>query len=196
MGFKSSLIGAALVALTSLNAASALAATFNVNAFLNSSTGGVGVDTITLTAGQFFAVSVNPSDLWSAGALPRWSNADGLTGNLFATGTDQSSQPAGTLIGQNFGLHAQGNLSAPFGTLVGQIGGGDFFVIGTSYAEFAAASGILQLYYWDSNFQDNAESVEATVNVVQTPLPGALPLFATGLGALGLLGWRRKRKAV
>jgi len=28
------------------------------------------------------------------------------------------------------------------------------------------------------------------------PLPGALPLFATGLGALGLLGWRRKRKVV
>jgi hypothetical protein len=28
-----------------------------------------------------------------------------------------------------------------------------------------------------------------------TPLPTALPLFATGLGALGLLGWRRKRKA-
>jgi hypothetical protein len=27
-----------------------------------------------------------------------------------------------------------------------------------------------------------------------TPIPGALPLFATGLGALGLLGWRRKRK--
>ena len=28
----------------------------------------------------------------------------------------------------------------------------------------------------------------------ETPLPSALPLFATGLGALGLLGWRRKRK--
>jgi hypothetical protein len=27
-----------------------------------------------------------------------------------------------------------------------------------------------------------------------TPLPAALPLFASGLGALGLLGWRRKRK--
>ena len=27
------------------------------------------------------------------------------------------------------------------------------------------------------------------------PLPAALPLFATGLGVLGLLGWRRKRKA-
>ena len=28
-----------------------------------------------------------------------------------------------------------------------------------------------------------------------TPLPAALPLFASGLGALGLLGWHRKRKA-
>jgi len=27
-----------------------------------------------------------------------------------------------------------------------------------------------------------------------TPLPATLPLFATGLGAFGLLGWRRKRK--
>src|SRR5262245_29547651 len=27
------------------------------------------------------------------------------------------------------------------------------------------------------------------------PPPAALPLFASGLGALGLLGWRRKRKA-
>jgi len=30
---------------------------------------------------------------------------------------------------------------------------------------------------------------------VATPLPAALPLFASGLGALGLLGWRRKRKS-
>lgn len=28
-----------------------------------------------------------------------------------------------------------------------------------------------------------------------TPLPATLPLFASGFGALGLLGWRRKRKA-
>ncbi len=31
--------------------------------------------------------------------------------------------------------------------------------------------------------------------VSTTPLPAALPLFAGGLGALGLLSWRRKRKA-
>jgi hypothetical protein len=29
--------------------------------------------------------------------------------------------------------------------------------------------------------------------VPQTPRPAALPLFATGVGAMGLIGWRRKR---
>jgi len=29
---------------------------------------------------------------------------------------------------------------------------------------------------------------------IAAPLPAAFPLFASGLGALGLLGWRRKRK--
>lgn len=32
-------------------------------------------------------------------------------------------------------------------------------------------------------------------SVPSVPLPAALPLFASGMGALGLLGWRRKRKA-
>jgi len=38
-------------------------------------------------------------------------------------------------------------------------------------------------------------NVLTSFTVTQTPLPAALPLFATGLGALGLLGWHRKRKA-
>jgi hypothetical protein len=36
-------------------------------------------------------------------------------------------------------------------------------------------------------------SVQQSVSA--TPLPAALPLFAGGLGALGLFGWRRKRRA-
>jgi hypothetical protein len=35
--------------------------------------------------------------------------------------------------------------------------------------------------------------VNGTVSA--TPVPAALPLFATGLAVMGLLGWRRKRKA-
>jgi hypothetical protein len=41
----------------------------------------------------------------------------------------------------------------------------------------------------------DAIQYEFVSNELATPLPAALPLFATGLGALGLLGWRRKRKA-
>ena len=33
------------------------------------------------------------------------------------------------------------------------------------------------------------------LDVTATPLPATLPLLATGFGAMGLLGWRRKRKA-
>jgi len=40
-----------------------------------------------------------------------------------------------------------------------------------------------------------ALGVPVSFEVNAVPLPAALPLFATGLGALGLLGWRRKKKA-
>jgi len=32
-----------------------------------------------------------------------------------------------------------------------------------------------------------------SISITITPLPAALPLFATGIGALGLLGWYRRR---
>jgi hypothetical protein len=38
-------------------------------------------------------------------------------------------------------------------------------------------------------------SVKSSLATPTVPLPTALPLFATGLAGLGLLGWRRKRKA-
>ena len=41
----------------------------------------------------------------------------------------------------------------------------------------------------------DAGVLQVASDVGDTPLPAALPLFATGLGAMGLLGWRRKRKA-
>jgi hypothetical protein len=41
----------------------------------------------------------------------------------------------------------------------------------------------------------NAGTFSVSLETTTTPRPTALPLFVTGLGGLGLLGWRRKRKA-
>ena len=38
------------------------------------------------------------------------------------------------------------------------------------------------------------EADNFSLDVTPTPIPAALPLFATGLGVMGLFGWRRKRK--
>jgi hypothetical protein len=47
-----------------------------------------------------------------------------------------------------------------------------------------------------NNLERSMVSFDATfVPVSEVPLPAALPLFATGLGVLNLLGWRRKKKA-
>jgi len=165
------------------------AAPFDIYAQANSSTGGAGLDTISLGIGDWFSVSVDPGDLWNAGALPRWSNANGLTGDLYATGSDDSGYALGTLIGKNFGLWTQGNLTAPYGALVGSIGGGDFFVIGTSFTGQAATSGMLQLFYWDSVNSDNTQYV--TADVLPVPEPGSWVLLLAGLGMLGFIARRR-----
>jgi hypothetical protein len=41
---------------------------------------------------------------------------------------------------------------------------------------------------------DISTGLGAWTPVAETPLPAALPLFATGLGTLVLFGWRRKRR--
>jgi hypothetical protein len=41
---------------------------------------------------------------------------------------------------------------------------------------------------------DNVAFPAINAEIATTPLPAALPLFGAGLGMMGLLGWRRKRK--
>ena len=49
-------------------------------------------------------------------------------------------------------------------------------------------------WFVSSGYNPAIITVSATISMSETPLPVALPLFASGLGALGLFGWRKKRK--
>jgi hypothetical protein len=51
------------------------------------------------------------------------------------------------------------------------------------------------IYFVNSYIAYNGQVADlSSLGVSEVPLPAALPLFATGLGVLGLLGWCRKRK--
>jgi hypothetical protein len=70
---------------------------------------------------------------------------------------------------------------------------------GTGYFNLTAGPGesIARLVLTsDDNDDFEVDNFAAVVPSATTPLPAAFPLFATGLGALGLLGRRRKRKQV
>lgn len=61
--------------------------------------------------------------------------------------------------------------------------------------DFPVVGGTVAPGNFDSiTYESNYLYGNVTVAVAPTPLPAALPLLATGLGAIGLLGWRRKRK--
>ena len=69
--------------------------------------------------------------------------------------------------------------------------GGTATFSGSIDPTFLIAPGVTNANAYSIIFSDGISNG----SVSTTPLPAALPLFATGLGALGLLGWRRKRKA-
>ena len=169
------------LALTPL-AGQAATVEFEVMSMANSSTGGTGLATgIVLEFGESFSVTAGVEDTWILGSeTKRIGNADGLT-----------FEPSG-----NPWNWTQDGFTTLFGTLVGMIGTGDFFAIGTAFSGDANAAGELRLFNWDSNSSDNRGFITAGVTYDSV---SAIPLPATGLllvGALGGLGLaRRKRNA-
>ena len=68
---------------------------------------------------------------------------------------------------------------------------------GTTFGLLTVHDSGVEIGDWNNNGQTisaQADIQSITIDTATTPLPAALPLFASGLGALGLLGWRRKRK--
>ena len=189
-------LATAALAVGLLVSSSAQAALVVVDAKTNSSTGGSGKSSgLVLTTGQMFHSTVAATDLWSAGSLPRWSNADGLIANLFATGTDDSGQAAGIQIGAVFPMWFQNGLNAPFNSLVGEIGG-VFKVLGTNFNGPSWGNGALSLYFWDQNSGDNTQFITADIGLNGVgggvPEPATWAMMIAGFGLVGATLRRRK----
>ena len=195
---KNKLIGLAILLTLALPGISAAATTvYVVNAMDNStSDGGVGLE-VDVFAGNTFSILASSSDYWNAGDLPRWSNANGLTGDLIASGTaDITGDNPGAefdLVGVAFPTWTQNGLTAPYGMLVGQFGSGNFFKIGTSYTG-TATDNKLKLFYFDSNNFDNTGSIRVRVTAV--PEPETYAMMLAGLGLIGFMSRRRKNAQV
>ena len=182
------MLGVAALAIAAATPASA--ATFVVEALANSSSGGTGLPSLALTAGQTFTVSSSINDLWSAGALPRYSDANGLVAPRFATAADDSGQPVGTQIGADFGLWSQDGFDAPYGTLVGLLNG-SYLALGANGTYVAPSTGTLQLFYWDSNAFDNFG--EITFQIAVVPEPATWGMMIAGFGVVGGTLRRQRR---
>jgi hypothetical protein len=174
----------------------AAAANFVVDALANSgnisgTVTGTGLNTISLTSGENFSVTSSVNDLWSLGTLPRFSDADGLTGNRLATALDDSGQPVGTVIGADFGQVTASGLTASYGALVGEIGG-VFEVLGTNFHGPAWATGTLTLFNWDTFTGDNTGDIKVDVTTGGgVPEPAAWALMLAGFFTVGFVARRR-----
>lgn len=120
-----------------------------VEALAHASAGGQGKATgVELTPGDVLTVRADAADTWSVGTdqpYSRESNAEGLR--------------------EHYGPLASGGLSAPFGSLVGRLGAGPFFLVGTSYRGKVEEGGELFLYCWDDHSEDNSGSISVAIGV-------------------------------
>ncbi len=118
-----------------------------------------------------------------------------MTFSMDSVDNDEGWQVWGSTLGTagTFSLLLSNNglLDQGLHTLDSAHGGTDLFYY-VAYVDAGVPSG-----GQGSNILLHTLSIEATTGRSgdPTPIPAALPLFGTGLGALGLLGWRRKRKA-
>jgi hypothetical protein len=126
--------------------------------------------TIVNGAGVSFSAGATPGGL--PGGTP-FGFAEGAV--VFSADSDSPVQPNGVNPGESVTI------------ILALLGGVDFDDVIS-----ALLAGTLQLGIHVQGINgDGSDSY-----IAATPLPGAIPLFATGLAALGLLRWRAKRKSI
>jgi hypothetical protein len=153
-----------------------LAAEFNVGGSTGSQNGGGIYQTVATGAGSAtFSASIASSSICDTCE----SNADGGIFTALLDGTPMDSFTVGSIATDTI-IRSTLSFSAPVSAGLHEIR----ILITRAYGN----SPITPHEYVD-NVVFDAPSVGAV------PLPAALPLFASGLGAFGLLSWRRRRKA-
>lgn len=91
-----------------------------------------------------------------------------------------------------WGYFDDGDGASPYGTLVGRIGNGAFFDVGTYYQGVASVSGTLNLYHGVINQYGNSGDVQATISTV--PEPTDLALLLAGGTVFGLRAGLRNHR--
>jgi hypothetical protein len=184
-------LAATFAASLAAGAGAANATVYVVDAKANSSTGGVGLDSITLMAGEAFTVSSSTDDLWTAevGSNTRTSDGDGLVATRFASPTDDSGFPPGSLIEEPFPNWVENGFSAPYASLVGQING-VYEELGANFSGTAWATGTLTLFFWDENNFDNGGNIAFDIETPiasggGVPEPASWALMILGFGLTG-----------
>jgi len=145
----------------------------------------------------FNSSSQNTTNGGSNSVLDIFVTASGLTsptGSFPLLSSFTSNQlPAGWTVTQQTFLNADNTIfgvETPLGSQVfNSIGTGS----ATTLASLTAPYSLTEEYTINSN--NIGGSTNSTMDISAVPIPGALPLFAGGLAAMGLLGWRRKRKS-
>ena len=190
MGIVKKLLSSAILAVIIPQFASAASMVFEVEAnphVWNGGTGyggNLGLNTgINLNSGDALTVDVNDiTDTWLI--CPPSSTCIVDAGGV---------RPA---LGTTYGTYSNSGSSFAYGSLVGRVGSGDFFNVGTrGFSGFADATGALSLFHWDHNV-NNGGSLTVTVNydISPVPLPAGLPLLLGALGLMGAAARRRKTK--
>ncbi len=159
---------------------------------------GSGMLTATESGGQFLVDSISGSVSDSCVGTPCAPQFRDITGLLTP---HQIYAGIGDIGGDNLIFPAPASPFLDGAGLVFSVGGtnGDPcpFTAGCYMNIFYRPNGFGSLYVLlVSNAGANPVDFVLTAEVATTPLPAALPLFATGLGVMGLFGWRRKRKAL
>jgi len=113
--------------------------------------------------------------------------SDSMLANLFDAGN--------SLVGQRV-IGGVGTIGGEVTSVLGSVDNTGHLVFDQVVAPFDLASIFINglIDNGQGGFFGTDAVLAQFVVTASTPVPAALPLFATGLGALGLLGWRRKRK--